>query len=130
MKVLVLRAFPYSADGHTIEHLVPSPGPREIRDDLVGGLAREGYIALGKGGVTASPPAAPAAPVTPGSPPPSPPPPAAKVIEIPADWQEHNWFKLQALVKAITGEKPANKEAAAAAIAAELKKRAEATGAA
>lgn len=48
----------------------------------------------------------------------------APVIEIPTDWETMGFFKLQALVKSVTGEKPRDKVAASEAVHAELAKRA------
>lgn len=44
MKVLVLRAFPYSDNGLTTT-VLPVGWEGEIRDDLAPGLVKEGYIA-------------------------------------------------------------------------------------
>lgn len=71
-RVMVLRAFPYSADGVHVE-MLPAGAEASIRASLVHGLAAEGYVALAHVAVAAAaqPASIEAAPVVP---PPAPPP--------------------------------------------------------
>lgn len=46
MKVLVLKPFPYAADGINPTQLEEGDEP-EVRDELVAGLEQEGFIVVG-----------------------------------------------------------------------------------
>lgn len=116
MLALVLKTFPYSPDGSTVVSLNPSDEAVEIRDDLIDGLEREGYLRrVGDGPtqvvtVVATPKVAGAV--------------ANGQAEIPADWETLGWFKLKALVAKVTGIDPANKPDALTAMKDEVARRA------
>lgn len=114
MLVTVLKAFPYSANGIVTLHLTPSdkdpPEPVEVRDDLVTGLAAEGFIAL-EGFAHVQPAQTEAAPAADGAQAwpaevvatdsePSVAPITAPV-DIPADWKAKHWKQRVALAKSL-----------------------------
>lgn len=99
MKVQVLKAFPYAHDGARARQL--DVGEQvEIHDDLVPGLAAEGYVGEADGR-----------------------PADADEVEIPDDWDKLHWFKQRALAAKISGAAVADKVSAVAIIEAELARR-------
>lgn len=106
MKVTVLKPFPYAHDGANIVELKPND-VAEIHDDLIEGLAEEGYV--GEPGSTLA--------TTPSP------------VEIPENWRELTWFKQLAIARKLTSDAIANKPAAIAIIESELALRGRQTGA-
>jgi len=106
MERTVKKAFPWSPNGVTIEHLVPG----DARDF---GSHGEGLEASGYVGAEGEMPAPPV-PVGSGD---------APAVEIPADWSGLHHATRKKLAREISGEEPADTAAADAVIAAELDRR-------
>ena len=107
MKVLVLKPFPYAAD-HLHNVMLEAGTVHDVADDCVPGLKAEGYVK--------DPEPEPRKPEDVGA------------IEIPEGWADLAWNDMKTLAQSIApdlGKNP-SKAAAAAAIEAELARRAEA----
>lgn len=111
MKVLVLKPFPYAADG--IKNKIQAEGSEPyIRDELVAGLEQEGFVVVGL------PPTTPKQTSAPTS---------DDVVVIPDDWAGLKPAALKALAGKIAGREIRDAEEARNAIAAEIEARASRT---
>jgi hypothetical protein len=138
MDCTILKAFPFSRDGITVEDAVAGT-VCDIPDLLVPGLHAARYLDA-EGIAPVVLPTAPASPLTTASGPAAPPAPAGTdagepsedekrlaalaAIEIPADFETSHHMAQFNLAKKISGEQPANKAAAIEVIKAELARRA------
>lgn len=107
MKVLVLKPFPYAADGIKNE-IQPEGSEPEIRDELIAGLEQEGFVVVGLPGSSNQK-------LTPSS---------DDVVIIPDDWATLKSAALKALAGKIAGREIRDAEEARTAIAAEIEARA------
>jgi len=114
MLAKILKSFPYAHDHHTLRTLEVDEIV-EIDDGVFQGLHDEHYIGEP---TPAEIEAAQSGPVV-----------LAAPVEIPDDWADLQWFKLQKLATALNGgSKVANKVAAMAIVQAEVDARAVAAG--
>ena len=102
MRVPVLKPFPYAHDGAHLVQLEEGDVV-EIHDELIPGLAAEGYV--GEPG---------SAPVSAANP----------AVEIPDDWRDLHWFQQLAIARKLANGAVSNKAAAISIIEAELALRA------